>query len=142
MVIHRRSRQREIILEELRADGTHPTAEQLHDRVRQRMPKISLGTVYRNLEFMARLGLVRKLDGGKGQARFDGDLDHHLHVRCVKCGEIADVATELVNPACEPIEERSGYEILGLHVEYVGICPICAAQISEQEREQMHQYWD
>lgn len=141
MVFQRRSRQREVILEELRAVTTHPTAEQLHERVRHRIPKISLGTIYRNLDLMARHGLVRKLDSGGGQARFDGDLTHHLHVRCVQCGQVADVAVGPEGPDSGPIEACCGYEILGLRVEYVGICPACGERLSEEEREQMHRNW-
>ncbi len=65
---HRNTRQRRLILEELRKLKTHPTAASLYAIVRRRMPKISLGTVYRNLELLNQMGMIRKLDfsGGRG----------------------------------------------------------------------------
>ena len=65
--------QREIILEELKKTKTHPTADELYTTVRQRIPHISLATVYRNLETLANSGLVRKLEVIGRQKRFDGN---------------------------------------------------------------------
>ena len=70
--LQRNSRQRQVILEELRKLTSHPTAAVLYAVVRRRLPKISLGTVYRNLELLARMGVVQKLELAGGEARFDG----------------------------------------------------------------------
>ena len=84
----RNTQQRRIILEELQGVRSHPTAVDLYELVRHRLPKISLGTVYRNLELLSRQGTIRKLDFGGEEARFDGDLMRHEHVRCVRCGRM------------------------------------------------------
>ena len=81
----RHSRQRDVILEELQAIVSHPSAISLYEIVRQRLPKISLGTVYRNLELLVETGLVQKLQAGGGETRFDGDVRRHDHVRCLGC---------------------------------------------------------
>ena len=72
----RTTRQRQVILEELQKLQSHPTAAALYEIVRRRVPKISLGTVYRNLELLARTGLIRKLEFAGAEARFDGNVSH------------------------------------------------------------------
>ena len=66
--------QREAILEELRSVDTHPTADELYVMLRRRMPQISLGTVYRNLEQLSQLGVIQKLATTGKQKRFDGNV--------------------------------------------------------------------
>jgi Fur family ferric uptake transcriptional regulator len=68
------TRQRKVILEEIRKTDSHPTADELYQRVRQRLPHVSLGTIYRNLETLAASGLIQKLEMGGSQKRFDGNL--------------------------------------------------------------------
>ena len=126
---HRNTQQRQAILEELRGVTSHPTAVDLYEMVRVRLPKISLGTVYRNLELLAEMGAIQKLEMGGPEARFDGDADHHFHVRCVRCGRVDDLcgAPEgltdfLAGVHCSHL---SGYEILGYQLVFSGICPGC-----------------
>jgi Fur family ferric uptake transcriptional regulator len=78
----RRTPQREILLEELAKTNSHPTACELYDIVRRRLPRIGLGTVYRNLELMAESGMIVKLEVGGVQKRFDADTTPHYHIRC------------------------------------------------------------
>lgn len=124
----RQTRQRQIILEELRLRHDHPTAAELHQAVRKRLPRISLGTVYRNLELLASAGQIRKLRLSGETMRYDGDLDRHYHVRCVGCGKIDDVHIpgfdiDTVRP--EPID---GFEVLGHRLEFIGVCRSCRRQ--------------
>ncbi len=71
--VHRMTNQRRVILEELKKLRSHPTAEDLHQLVRRRLPKISMATVYRNLEILCSEGLAQKMDVAGPQRRFDGD---------------------------------------------------------------------
>ena len=73
----RMTRQRAEILAELRKARNHPTAEEIHARVRRSLPRISLGTVYRNLELLAQSGEILRLEGGNGGRRFAGDISPH-----------------------------------------------------------------
>jgi Fur family ferric uptake transcriptional regulator len=125
----RNTRQREVVLEELRKLNTHPTAAELHDIVRKRLPRISLGTVYRNLDRLAGDDIIRKLENGIGGARFDGDVGRHLHVTCVACGRIDDVPGPTADVDTDELNTPEGYEIIGLRVELKGICPQCAGRI-------------
>ncbi|MFC1715463.1 transcriptional repressor, partial [Candidatus Poribacteria bacterium] len=85
------TRQRQVILEELRNASFHPTADEVYRRVRKRLPRISLGTVYRNLETLSKAGIVKKLELGGARKRFDGYSEDHYHVRCTGCGRLEDV---------------------------------------------------
>ena len=124
-MFQRNTRQRRVILEELRKLTSHPTAGELHEITRQRLPKISLGTVYRNLDLLARNGLIRKLETGRGEARFDGDLDHHYHVRCVRCGRVDDAHDLSPDSVTGEVKSLNGYEVLGFRLEFFGVCQAC-----------------
>jgi Fur family transcriptional regulator, ferric uptake regulator len=124
-MFQRNTKQRQLILEELRKLNTHPTAAALHALVRGRLPRISLGTVYRNLEMLYRLGIVQKLEFGGGEARYDGTIEHHDHVRCVNCGRLDDVSLPPLDLPGTLVNDLGGYRILSHHFEYLGLCPAC-----------------
>jgi Fur family transcriptional regulator, ferric uptake regulator len=126
-MFQRNTRQRQVILESLRKLKTHPTASGLCAIVRERLPQISLGTVYRNLEMLCELGLVQKLEFGGAEARYDGTIDRHDHVRCVDCGRLEDVCLPPLDLPGDNANDLGGYKILGHRFEYVGICPACRA---------------
>ena len=122
---HRNTRQRKLILEELQKLDTHPTAAKLYAIVRRRMPRISLGTVYRNLELLNQMGLVNKLDFSGSEARYDGDVHHHDHLRCVLCMRIDDAPGPPLVLEGERTEDLGGYKVLGRRLEILGLCPKC-----------------
>lgn len=122
-----RTAQREAILKELRSVTTHPTADELYTMLRMKMPAISLGTVYRNLEQMSQAGIVRKLETAGKQKRFDGDLSDHHHVRCPICGAVRDVSPEAFDGINRQI--RSVMRDLGcdsFYLELSGKCRKCS----------------
>jgi len=121
----RMTRQRQVILEELRKVNSHPSADQVYERVRRRLRRISLGTVYRNLEILSQLGLIRKLDLGGTQRRFDGDLTTHYHIRCIKCGCVEDVPLEARTNLEDAVRSVTDYRIIGHSLEFIGLCPRC-----------------
>ena len=121
----RLTKQRKIILEELTKLSSHPTADELYQIVRQRMPNISLGTVYRNLDFLVEQGQIAKIDASGGQKRFDALMEYHQHVRCLKCGTIADVFTLASLPKLEGVDVP-GFTVLASRIEFDGICDNCA----------------
>jgi Fur family ferric uptake transcriptional regulator len=77
----RLTNQRQVIIEELKKVTSHPTANEVFDMVRKRLPRIGLGTVYRNLDLLSDRGIIKKLEVGGEQKRFDGDtsLSYSLH---------------------------------------------------------------
>ena len=86
------SRQREAILNVLRSTDTHPTAVWIYEKVREQIPNISLGTVYRNLTELSQSGDILSIDVRDGQEHYDGDNSPHLHLRCKACGSLSDVS--------------------------------------------------
>lgn len=121
----RMTTQRQVILEELRKLKSHPTAGELCQIVRQRLPRISLGTVYRNLEILSRSGVVLKLDVAGLEMRFDGTVDNHYHLRCLDCGRVVDVEMTPLQGLEHTVGQYSGFEVLGHRLEFVGHCPAC-----------------
>ena len=121
----RLTNQRKVILEELRKVTSHPTATDVYDMVRKRLPRISLGTVYRNLELLTNNDIIQKLDFGEAQKRFDGNPTPHYHINCLKCGRVDDVHIPLVQELEVLAAQESKYEISGHHVEFSGTCQDC-----------------
>ena len=118
--------QRQVILEELAKVKTHPTAGEVYDMVRKRLPRIGLGTVYRNLELMADSGMILKLEVGGSQKRFDATTDLHYHIRCSNCGRVDDIELTAMPQLDQLASDSSDYQILGHHIEFSGICETCA----------------
>lgn len=124
--------QRKLILEELQAVTSHPTADEIYGMVRQKMPRISLGTVYRNLEVLSSLGLVRKLEHAAGQKRFDADMKPHHHIRCEVCGKVDDIFDAQDISGIEQ-NLNTDYHITGFTLEFSGVCPACQGQESPEQ---------
>jgi Fur family ferric uptake transcriptional regulator len=127
------TRQRRVILEELRKVQSHPSADELYEMVRRRLPRISLGTVYRNLDLMDRDGLIRKLELGGSQKRFDGDISGHYHKRCVSCGRVDDARVEKITAIEDAVKDVTDYEIIEHRLEFIGLCPQCAGKKSDSQ---------
>ncbi|MEJ2134335.1 MAG: transcriptional repressor, partial [Desulfofustis sp.] len=123
--------QRQVILEELAKVKTHPTANEVYDMVRKRLPRIGLGTVYRNLELMADNGMILKLEVGGSQKRFDAITELHYHIRCARCGKVDDIELGAMPQLDQLAADTSDYQVLGHHIEFSGICETCADNQAE-----------
>ena len=117
--------QRRVILEELKKVRTHPTAEEVHAMVRKRIPAISLGTVYRNLEIMFDSGVVERIRLGGSRRRYDGFTEGHYHIRCVECGRVDDVPGGTSDEVEKIIGRVSHYKIIGHRLGFLGMCREC-----------------
>ncbi|MCL0050048.1 transcriptional repressor [Thermodesulfovibrionales bacterium] len=122
---YRTTKQRKVILEELRKVDTHPTADEIYGMARKSIPRISIGTIYRNLEHLASQGLILKLAIEGGPNRFDGRVQNHYHIRCICCGKVKDVTLESHQKIERIAKNRSDYDIVGHTLEFRGICPKC-----------------
>ena len=118
---------RRLVLEVVRASDTHPTAEAVHQMVRSRLPRVSLGTVYRNLRLLVAQGLVRELAGPL--ARFDSNLSEHHHFTCLACGGIVDVPGPLTGRHSRALLRRvassGGFSVTHHRIEFYGRCGAC-----------------
>ena len=113
-----------MILEQFRQSGQHPTAVEVYERVRRKLPNISLGTVYRNLEILSQAGLITKLQLGGGQKQYDGGTHEHYHVQCVRCDRVSDIPAEPF-PDLDAAADGYGFEILGHQLAFRGLCRQC-----------------
>ena len=121
----RMTTQRKVILEELRKVDTHPSADEVYEMVRKRLPRISLGTVYRNLEILSERGEIQKLELGCTLKRFDGVADNHYHIRCVDCGRVVDAPADCDIEINHQLKDATNYRIIGHKLEFIGVCPDC-----------------
>jgi Fur family ferric uptake transcriptional regulator len=119
------TRQRMVILEELRNVDTHPSADEVYAMVRKRLPRVSLGTIYRNLEILSKSGEIRRIDSGGNLKRFDGNADGHYHIRCLQCDRLVDAFIEPGLDIDKQLKGNTDFVVFGHRLEFVGLCPHC-----------------
>ena len=107
------TRQRKVILEELRKVDTHPSADEVYEMVRKRLPRISLGTVYRNLEILSAKGEIQKLELGCTLKRFDGIAENHYHIRCLQCDRVVDAPDDVDVAVNHDFKNATKFKIFG-----------------------------
>jgi Fur family peroxide stress response transcriptional regulator len=124
------TRQRVSVYRYLLNSRQHPTAEEVFRGVKGEVPRISLATVYKNLEALVSCGLALKVSCGEGPARYDRRTDHHYHSRCVGCEEMVDVEPVREEELAKWVRVPAGFEVVRYRVEILGHCPDC------QEKEE------
>ena len=124
MAVTKHSKQRDAIIDELCQRHDHPTAEELYLALKTKMPNLSLGTVYRNLNMLSDDGTIQKLSVG-GADHFDGNAMNHYHMLCSECKRLYDVAY----PVLEDIEKKAvdfvDGKITSHTITFVGVCNGC-----------------
>ena len=111
----------------LAKSAEHPTAAQLHERLRADFPSLSLATVYNTLNTLLALGLVGEIgDAGDGQRHYDPNTTVHANLICTRCHQIRDLEDHALESVSRRIASRSGYQLQGARVVYYGECPACA----------------
>lgn len=113
------------ILNLLRHDTTHPTAEQVYQRLRSTHPGLSLSTVYNTLDVFSRHGLCRRVPSEGGSQRFDGTLEPHHHALCVNCGQVFDLPFEVYQPLPAPRRLELGLEVRNIQITFEVTCAAC-----------------
>lgn len=122
------SKQRSMMLEELKRRNDHPTADDLYLSLREKLPNISLGTVYRNLSLLAQTGHVKRILS-KGPDRFDADLSDHYHLLCTECGSVTDIFLPQDDAICQKAQAAAdGAQIHNYTLFFSGICPRCSGK--------------
>ncbi|MDE5966426.1 MAG: transcriptional repressor [Lachnospiraceae bacterium] len=121
----KRSRQREAIIAFLQTRKDHPTADTVYMSLRETMPNLSLGTVYRNLSLLAEQGKILKFSCDGKVDRFDGFVHPHYHFMCVDCGEVSDVEMDMTELLTKAAAEHTDGLITGHTVLFKGYCARC-----------------
>ena len=119
------SKQREAIKKYLESVYCHPTAETIFFEVKKEIPNISLGTVYRNLNLLVDMGEILKITTPNGPDRFDGHMQPHSHIRCVKCGELTDINIKEITEITKNAEKEYEGQINNCSIMFYGICKKC-----------------
>ena len=122
----RYSRQREKIYEYLLMTKEHPSAEMIYSDLKQDLPELSLGTVYRNLKLLEELGKIRKITTHQGNERYDAVCGDHAHFICLACGAIADLPEIDADQVRSSLSLAEGYSISNFDLMLSGRCPKCS----------------
>lgn len=118
------SKQREMMLSVLRSTNSHPTANDIYEEMCKRDPKISLGTVYRNLALLTKSGVILRIDTEHDSVHYDGFTHRHYHFVCNDCGEVTDLSINPINIDSE-VEKEIGGDVVGHNLVFYGKCKKC-----------------
>lgn len=120
--------QRRVIAQALEGDHVHHTAEEVLGIARDRLPEVSLATVYNTLNELVAMGEVQQVDAGPGPTRYDPNVERpHHHLVCLKCGELRDVYPVGDDGVALPRSQRFGYRLVSHEVLFQGYCPRCVS---------------
>jgi len=125
--------QRELVLDTVRALGSHPTPEQVYDCVSARFPGISKSTVYRNLNILCDSGALLRIPVPNAADHVDHNTSPHYHAVCRACGKVFDIQTPAVDLTAN-LPECGDFEIEGLQIIFTGICSNCKQNSFFKER--------
>ncbi|HOZ45672.1 MAG TPA: transcriptional repressor [Candidatus Hydrogenedentes bacterium] len=126
--------QRLEICREIAISCDHPDAESIHKGVRQRVPSVSLDTVYRTLWQLLDLGLVSSVGSLHDRARFDANLVSHHHFVCTKCGATHDFYSDELDPLRIPDRVKALGDVTRAQVEVRGLCRRCSSGVGDSRK--------
>jgi Fur family transcriptional regulator, peroxide stress response regulator len=124
---YRRSDQREAIMAVIRSLGGHFTADQIYEAVRATHPRVSLGTVYRNLRVLCDRGQIREVKSGAAFSRFELAGPRHYHLICRKCGDIQDCDVPVDGSLDEKVQATTSFKVEQHRLDFIGLCARCQA---------------
>lgn len=125
--------QRALVLDAVRKLHHHPTSADIYDAVRVEHPSISRATVYRNLNVLAELGELRRVEVPNGADRFDFKISPHYHVRCSACGRVWDAELPYFEDLADQLVETHGFEVQSHDIMFTGICSECRGSLPSDE---------
>jgi Fur family transcriptional regulator, ferric uptake regulator len=118
--------QRQFVLEALQ-ELQHATPEQICQHVQRDTPTVNITTIYRTLELLEGLGLVRHTHLGHGAPTYSLDEHEHVHLVCHVCGRVEEVPRELMDELAGTLRDRSGFVLDASHLALSGTCRQCSA---------------
>ncbi|MBS4026383.1 MAG: transcriptional repressor [Clostridia bacterium] len=119
--------QRKVILDLLKNSHEHLTAEEIYQNIKQKVQRVSLGTIYNTLHKLKDAGVIQELSYGDMSSRYDGTAKLHYHVTCVECGKVIDFHRDSLKSLEEEASSATGFAINTHRVELYGTCPGCQA---------------
>ena len=122
----RQSKQRDMILNVLKNTISHPTADWIYSQLKPELPKLSQGTVYRNLGILQEMGKVKKIHYGSTFDRYEVNSSHHYHLICNKCDSITDIEIPACKDLLKKAAEHSDFTVTDHDIEFYGTCRSCS----------------
>jgi Fur family transcriptional regulator, peroxide stress response regulator len=123
--IYKQTKQRELILSILKGTRSHPPADWIYEEARKNIPKISKGTVYRNLVILLEKGEIEELGLSGTISRYEAKQTEHYHIRCSQCGKVVDVNIPVANQMNLDASKATGFKVTGHRLEFHGYCKDC-----------------
>ena len=117
--------QRRAVLEALSEAKGHPSAEDVYLIVKRKNPRVALGTVYQALSVLEEVGVIGSKHWAESPTRYDLNLDPHLDIRCVRCGEVSEVPGVALDAVEERIRNNTPYRVTRATMVVEGLCPSC-----------------
>lgn len=128
---YRLTSQRRQILAHLESAKGHLSAEEIHQGVLKDDPKVGLATIYRTLELLVKLGLVREEKLGEGHRHFELARKPHYHLICLKCGKVFEFSQSLTKSLSSKLSRDYKFDILDSRLDFYGYCSFCKKRISQ-----------
>ncbi len=122
---HKLTPQREVVLQVIRDTEQHPTASEIFEAARKRLPTISYATVYNSLKFLREAGLVREISFGDSASRYDRELERHDHAICTNCGKLVDFVVPESAELLRIAARKSRFKPESVQLTLRGLCPEC-----------------
>jgi Fur family peroxide stress response transcriptional regulator len=119
------TKQKDAILTAVRSMNNHPSADEIYRKLRESYPRLSLGTVYRNLNAFAEKGDIRKISTLEGGDRYDFRTDKHEHMLCENCGQVFDIEAEIDIKFKDAESAMDGHTLYGYIMILHGLCSTC-----------------
>ena len=135
LVGRRMTKQRVIVFNTIKSLGSHPTAFEIFERVRQELPRVSLSTVYRNLNILVGQGDILPVRGLGQEVHYDHNVHDHCHVLCSICGKVSDIHTDFIDPSRINPRDAEGYVIDDVLITLIGVCPECAKRAKKEDTD-------
>lgn len=120
--------QRRAVLEALSEARGHPSAEDVYLVVKRKNPRVALGTVYQALSVLEKIGVIESKHWSDSPTRYDLNLVPHLDVRCIRCGEVAEVPGVEMGDIEQQIQANTPYEVTRTAMLIEGLCPKCSGE--------------
>jgi len=132
---YRKSQQRERILHLLEQTDTHPTADWIYSQLKEEIPELSLGTVYRNLKILLEQGHIQKLPFGSTYDRFEARREPHYHLVCEQCGTVSDFEMPLYDEINRRAQKSSTFKVMRHRIDFFGICDTCQKRVNHHQQQ-------
>lgn len=122
------TRQRKIVLQVVKESEEHPTAADIFDSAKKRLPTISYATVYNSLRYLKEAKMIREITFGNAASRYDSKSHRHDHAICTSCGKLIDFELKETVDLMRRAAQRTRFAPESIHLTLIGLCPQCCPE--------------